>query len=170
MNPLLGRLIHRVRQSHALEHATLHLLARTPRPPRLVGRSDGRGFWLYGDVHTPVVRRAVADALRRLKAGQGEMAVHPRCGTNLAVSALVTGTVVALASAAIGTGATRGCRIRRSFSIGAAALGASAAAQPLGLWVQRRWMTTPDLAEVRIRDIRRQDRGGLIVHRVRIDA
>ena len=85
------RLLRRVRQSHALEHATLHVLSRAPRPPRLVGRSDELGYTLFGDVETSRLRRAAHEALAQLNAGQHDMAVHPRCGTNLVVPALATG-------------------------------------------------------------------------------
>ncbi|MBM3187403.1 MAG: hypothetical protein FJZ90_01625, partial [Chloroflexi bacterium] len=113
MKPWLQAITRRIRQNHALEHATMHLLARTQGPLRLVGRSDWRGFWLYGVVPTEAVRSAAHEALARLHAGEADMAVHARCGTNIVVAALLAGTGVALASAAVRAGSTPSGGFRR---------------------------------------------------------
>src|SRR3989304_53818 len=85
--------------NHAIEHATVPVLAgRCPRRA-VAGRSDSRGFWLYGAVDTDTLRSAVGEAIVRLEQ-EPELAVHPYCGTNLVVNGVVAGLVslVALAS------------------------------------------------------------------------
>lgn len=99
MITILQDIIRRARQHHAIEHATIHVLSeRFPRQP-FSGLSDPLGFTLYGDVDEVFgeenVRRAVGDALLRLQAGETNLAIHPNCGTNLAVTGLLV-TLVAL--------------------------------------------------------------------------
>lgn len=85
-----------VRQVHALEHATVWMLGGTPKSTayrtetrdddRFGGLSTATGFYLYGDVDTAALNHAVHKALHRLVTGEWHLAVHPRCGTNLAVN------------------------------------------------------------------------------------
>lgn len=90
-----------VRQVHALEHATVWVLTEAPRRfgwsvnegeqrDALGGMSTERGFYLYGAVPTPAVEQAATAALQRIVSGEWDLAVHPRCGTNLATGLLLT--------------------------------------------------------------------------------
>lgn len=91
-----------LRQVHALEHATVWVLSSrvkqsqfatmgsAPDNEWLGGMSTDRGFYLYGQVDTAALHRAVQAALRRITAGEWHLAVHPRCGTNLSVGMLLT--------------------------------------------------------------------------------
>jgi Domain of unknown function (DUF6391) len=99
-----------LRQVHALEHATVWMLSTLTRSPSsavaprnllaspmvavdndsLSGMSTDRGFHLYGDVNTQDLSRAVQMALRRITHGESDLAVHPRCGTNLSVGMALT--------------------------------------------------------------------------------
>src|SRR2546430_15379128 len=79
---LFGR---RIRQNHALEHATITILSGMIPDLRVSARSSSNGFIIFGDVDLGLLRRAVDEALRRLQAGEAELAIHPNCGTNLAV-------------------------------------------------------------------------------------
>ena len=90
----LRQLSRRVRQHHAIEHATIHLLSERFNHRRFSGYSDPFGFTLHGAVTEPALRRAVSDALLRLQAGESELARHPNCGTNL----VTTATLVTLAA------------------------------------------------------------------------
>jgi len=81
-------LILETRRNHALEHATLHILARTHRT-NMAGHSNPTGFFLLGDLQLEEIADAATEAMKRLKAGESGLAVHPGCGTNLAVSALL---------------------------------------------------------------------------------
>ena len=83
-------IIRRTRQHHAIEHATLHVLAARFPHRRMAGYSDPGGFTIFCDLPLESVRRGVSDALLQLQSGQADLAIHPNCGTNLAVSAQLT--------------------------------------------------------------------------------
>ncbi|MBP0020690.1 MAG: hypothetical protein J7647_24435 [Cyanobacteria bacterium SBLK] len=88
-----------LRQVHALEHATVWVLSEisdSSAPNSLEvdnttlgGLSTEKGFYLYGDVDYSHLRQAVRQALQRLQAGEWDLAIHPRCGTNVSVSLLL---------------------------------------------------------------------------------
>ena len=90
--------VHRTRQHHAIEHATLHVLAERYPQRTFAGYSDPLGFFVYGDVDSHALRHVVGDALLRLQAGEAHLAIHANCGTVLASTALLT-TVAALLGA-----------------------------------------------------------------------
>lgn len=123
-----------VKQNHALEHATIVLLSRQFPDIRLAGVSFAAGFFVFGDVPPEAILPAAGEALRLLRTTSPEMAIHERCGTNLAVTGVLTG----LAAATV-------ARMRRPFnSLNNVILAATAAiilARPLGLTVQR-YVTT----------------------------
>lgn len=93
-----------LRQVHALEHATVWVLsesesashdttaskARQVDNELLGGLSTERGFYLYGEVNMASLQRAVKVAQNRLTNGECDLAVHPRCGTNVSVGMLLT--------------------------------------------------------------------------------
>ncbi len=93
-----------LRQVHALEHATVWVLGERFGVSRsssattnyqldndtLGGLSTDEGFYLYGQIHLPDLRRAVPIALRRITRGEWDLAVHPRCGTNFSVGMFLT--------------------------------------------------------------------------------
>jgi hypothetical protein len=92
-----------LRQVHALEHATVWVLdeqsvgnQRNSTTNRQVDRdtlgglSTDQGFYLYGKLNLAELRRAVPLALQRLTTGEWDLAVHPRCGTNLSVGMFLT--------------------------------------------------------------------------------
>ncbi|MBD1835171.1 hypothetical protein H6F61_21395 [Cyanobacteria bacterium FACHB-472] len=93
-----------LRQVHALEHATVWVLSdrlnshssrsastfRQMDNDTLGGLSTDQGFYIYGQVNTSDLHRAVRIALQRTTSGEWNLAVHPRCGTNLSVGMLVT--------------------------------------------------------------------------------
>jgi hypothetical protein len=93
-----------LRQVHALEHATVWVLGERGGVPNarysttapqldnntLGGLSTDQGFYLYGQLNVPSLKRAVPIALERLTRGEWDLAVHPRCGTNLSVGMVLT--------------------------------------------------------------------------------
>ena len=83
--------INRIRRNHGLEHATIHVLSEGHKRFSAQGNSDHRGFHLniYGDVTEEEVAAAVAEAHRRLRAGERQLAVHPNCGTVLVTTAVL---------------------------------------------------------------------------------
>ena len=73
--------VRRTRRNHGLEHATIHLL--NAQGYILSGRSSDRGFVILGNVPTEKLESAAHNALRRMRNGEHQLAIHPNCGTNL---------------------------------------------------------------------------------------
>jgi len=163
MNILEIPLIARIRRNHALEHATIHVL--TQRNPRryFVGRTTTGGFYLFGEVETEEVAAAVSEALARLRRGEHDLAVHPRCGTNLATAGLLAGLFSFVAM----SGRSKS-RLAKLPKVLLAATIAVIAAQPLGLALQEYVTTLPEVEGVTVEEITRLQRGQAVAHQVRI--
>jgi hypothetical protein len=151
-----------IRRNHALEHATVHLLSRRGPYGQVMGRTTTDGFYIYGPVETKEVAAAASEALARLRAGEHELAIHPRCGTNLAVAGLLAGLSSFLAWGGKGRRLTKLPRLLLAATI------AVIAAQPLGLLVQERLTTSTDLEEVTIKGVTHQKVGGMVIHKVEL--
>ena len=143
---LFGR---RIRQNHALEHATITILSGVVPDLRISARSNSNGFIIFGDVDLGALRRALDEALRRLQADEAELAIHPNCGTNLAVgvSLMTLGTMLGMTSSHTRT---------RVASAAASSVAGLMAARPIGEFVQKHITTLPDLEGVRVTDIFRR--------------
>jgi hypothetical protein len=150
----------RIRQNHALEHATITILSRMVPNLSVSARSSSDGFIVFGDVDLGLLRRAIDEALARLQAGEAELAIHPNCGTNLAVgvSLITLGTLFGMASNQART---------RIATAAASSFAGWAAARPLGEYVQRHFTTLPDLKGVHVTDITRRKFFGLTLIDVR---
>jgi len=137
-----------VRENHALEHATIVLLSRRFPDARLSGVSFATGFFVFGDVPTEAVQPAAEQALARLRGGEPEMAIHERCGTNLAVAGMLTGLSAMTVS-----------RLRKPYNtlnnVILASTAALVLARPLGLLVQRYVTTRTPGRTMRVRRIKR---------------
>ena len=155
------RLVTAIRQNHALEHATITLLA-SARGPRtvLAGRAGADGFYLYGDVPTEAVADAAGEALARLQKGEVDLAVSPFCGTSLATAGVLAGL-----GAVIAVGSKN--RLQRLPQALTAAFFGVLIAQPLGRLVQKHFTTSADLANLRIEGITRAGWGRWTVHKVK---
>lgn len=139
-----------LRQVHALEHATVWVLSESKniQPATassqnvqidnelLSGLSTDQGFYLYGEVNISDLRRAVVMALHRLTNGEWDLAVHPRCGTNLSVAMLLT------AGLAVGVPLLLPFRpIEQLIGLGLAATTVAEIAPDLGFLAQRHLTT-----------------------------
>jgi hypothetical protein len=156
-------IVNSVRQHHALEHATIHVLSgRHPYVP-LMGRSTHAGFHIYGPFALEEVADAAGEALTRLQQGEAYLAVHPRCGTNMAVTSVMAGT------AAFGAtlGRPRSKLERLPWALMAATV-AALVSRPIADRLQERVTTTPEVDGVYIAGIKRQERGNLVVHKIRV--
>ncbi len=147
------------RRNHALEHATLHMLART-HPGPLAGHSNPSGYFILGDVPTDDLRAAADEAWTRLNAGESGLAIHPGCGTNLATTVVLASTFAWLPLR--GRKSTLGRLAVLPFALLFAVIGFSLS-RPLGLKLQERVTTEADLGDLQITEIRRVRNG---VHRV----
>lgn len=156
--------ISRVRRNHGLEHATLSILAQQyPKTP-LAGRSSSNGFWLLGEVPTEAVQQAVTEALRRLKAGESHLAVHPHCGTNYVVSGTLAGVAGATAMSRVGPRfRDKLDRLPLAATLATLALIAS---QPLASMFQARITTCAEPGNLELVEIIPTRRGGIMTHRV----
>ncbi len=133
------------RRNHALEHGTVTVLQERHGFTRsLAGRSNSRGFHIFGDVSTEELKSAVEEALLRMKRGEAHLAVSPFCGTNIAV----TGTLAALATLTLlGGGRDRVARLPNAVVGG---ILATIAGQPLGRLAQKYFTTSPDVGRLRV--------------------
>jgi hypothetical protein len=137
-----------VRENHALEHATIVLLSKRFPDARLSGVSFASGFFVFGDIPTEAVQPAAEQALARLRGGEPEMAIHERCGTNLAVAGMLTGLSAMTVS-----------RLRKPYNtfnnVILASTAALVLARPLGLLVQRYVTTRTPGHTMHVRRIKR---------------
>lgn len=149
-----------IRQVHALEHATVWVLSEADTSQTagtlknsqvdnesLGGLSTEQGFYLYGQANIASLQRAVQIALQRLTAGEWDLAVHPRCGTNVSVGILLT------AGLAVGIHflLPRGL-IEQLLGLGVAATTAAQLTPQLGILAQR-YITTAIPFNLVIEDI-----------------
>jgi hypothetical protein len=151
-----------VKQNHALEHATIVLLSRKYPEARLSGISFAAGFFVFGELPTEAILPTAEEALQLLRTSQPELAVHERCGTNLAVAGLLTG----LSSMAV-------AKMRRPYStVNNVILASTAAivlARPLGLTVQRYITTQTPNSSMHIIGVKQLTVMGAPAHFVRTD-
>jgi ABC-type hemin transport system substrate-binding protein len=158
---MLGNLVGTVRRNHALEHATIAvLLRRLGHDIRMVGRATKDGYYLYADVPTDLLEESTREALYRLKAGEGHLAVSSLCGTNLAVAGALAG------AASLLTMGGSNNRTEKIPNVVMASMLAVIAAQPVGRMVQRYLTTSPDLSDTEIVAVKPSARGGARFHKV----
>ena len=157
---MLGDLVGSVRRNHSLEHATIAvLLRRLGRDVRMVGRATRDGYYVYADVPTDLLEECTHEALRRLKTGEGHLAVSAFCGTNI----LVAGVLTAIASSVALGDHRRTAKLPNAIL---ASMFAVVAAQPIGRLLQRYITTSPDLSDTEIICVKAGGRGGARFHKV----
>ena len=156
--------VSRIRRNHGLEHATLHILSEQNPKTGMAGHSDAGGFWILGDVSTPDLKLAVEEALKRMRGGEQDLAVHPNCGTNF----VTAGTFAGLAAwiATFGAGHRMRDKIERMPLAASFATLALMFAQPMGLLVQQHVTTSGAPGAMEVVDIIKTRRGRFNAHRV----
>ena len=137
----------RLRQNHALEHATITILQQHDPRARIIARSTSRGFRLYGTARADQVRVAVDEAVCRLGRGERELAITQRCGTTVAVGVLL-GTLGLWLSEFM-----RSPRQKIALGI-ATSLAIAVSSQPVGLLAQRHITTDSRLDGLRVSEVR----------------
>lgn len=169
MQPVLDvPYVRRTRRNHGLEHATIHILSGRVAHLRMAGRSDSRGFVLMGEARTEQIETAARDALRRMRRGEHDLAVHPNCGTNL----VTTGLMVSSAALLGMTGASRRSLWDRLPMVFVLVVVMLLFAPSLGMEIQRTMTTEGDPGDLEIVSITRREArlpfGGapLTLHRV----
>jgi len=165
MNKLIDSpVISRIRRNHGLEHATIHLLSKANPRRMLAGHSDANGFWLIGDVSTDELAETVLEALKRMRNGERELAVHPNCGTNFATYGTFAGI------GAFAAFASAGSKFHHKLErLPLAALFATVAlilSQPIAFRLQRDVTTSGDPQGLSVVKITQTTIGGRTAHRV----
>lgn len=139
-----------LRQVHALEHATVWILSEKPTsvgqktsfsPTRtdnetLGGLSTEKGFYLYGEVSPQKLQQGVMMALQRFREGEWDLAIHPRCGTNVYVALLLTAGLTLSSHLILPKDP-----ISQLFGVGLGMGVASSVAPDVGEWAQK-YLTT----------------------------
>jgi hypothetical protein len=147
------------RRNHALEHATLHMLAHTHKI-NMAGHSNPTGFFIFGELRTEDIRPALNEAYSRLRSGEKGLAIHPGCGTNMVATAFLPGTLAWLPFQGV-----RSTRVRLLLIPIALVLGVVGflLSKPAGTWMQRHVTTEADLGNMQIVDVTLVRKG---VHRI----
>ncbi|GAB4299209.1 MAG: DUF6391 domain-containing protein [Oscillatoriaceae cyanobacterium] len=166
-----------LRQVHALEHATVWVLSasypgesftgsssrRNQDNEGLGGMSTAEGFYLYGRVNSQNLLRSVRIAKERLTSGEWDLAVHPRCGTNLSVGVLLTAGFAFGMSFLLPKGP-----IEQAIGLGIATAAAATVAPDLGSLAQR-YLTTAIPFNLEVEEVTvTQDLWGRPAHFVRV--
>lgn len=160
---LFEGILRRVRQHHAIEHATVTVLFERHGRFRMVGWSDPGGFHIFGDVDADAVHEAAREALARLQSGRRELAITDLCGGNI----LVTAALVAAATL-VATGRRGWREFPAAVSLGTLAV---VTAPLVGRTLQRRVTTEAEVAGLAIASIRELPNPGKMRHyRIRVSA
>jgi hypothetical protein len=154
-----------------LEHATMQVLSKHHSNLRLMGRSSLWGFYIYGDVSTADVLDAAHEGLRRLKAGEKGMAIHPNCGSNYVVAGTIAGLSAFLALGGLSQNRRESFldRLARLPMACATATLGILLSRPLGAALQAHVTTEADVGDMRVDSVTRNQRAGSAVHFVRTD-
>ena len=137
------------RRNHALEHATLHMLARTYKS-NMAGHSNPTGFFLLGNFSTQDIWSNATEALERLRGGESGLAIHAGCGTNMATTALLAGALAWLPLR--GTKSTLWRILLLPIAIAFGVIGYTLS-RPLGPWLQKNITTEATMGALQIIDI-----------------
>ncbi len=147
--------IRRIRRNHGLEHATIHMLSRHMQNLSMAGRATVTGFYLYGNIATEEIERAALEALRRMRAGEHGLAIHPNCGTGLVTAGALTSVAALVGTAGMRQGLRE--KISRLPSVILLSVMSLILAQPLGLAIQRHFTTLGDPGNTEIVSVTRSE-------------
>lgn len=131
-----------LRKNHALEHATVNVLETKYGYNNLSGLAEESGFYINGVVNPADVEAAAREGLLRLQQGESNLVVHKQCGTSLTVANLVSAVVFIFLLLATG-----------SFSLLNMLLAiviANFVGPQLGVWVQKKFTTSAEVANIEI--------------------
>jgi hypothetical protein len=157
-------LISRTRRTHALEHATIHVLNRRFPMLQIAGWSTHRAFYISGAISAADVDAAVTEALLRLRRGESQLAIHPLCGTNLVTAGSLVGLITFLTMLP-GDARSRRQRLPTVLLLSTLAM---VIAQPLGLLVQEHVTTETNVAQTQVTRIDSRPVGQVWVHCVQL--
>lgn len=83
-----------IRRNHAIEHATINVLEKLAgHRLNISGLSRENGFYITGIQNPEMVEQAAIQALGLLKEGDCQLAIHRRCGTDVAIANFISALV-----------------------------------------------------------------------------
>lgn len=156
--------ISRTRRNHGLEHATMHVLSEKFPQIALAGISSPGGFTIIGDITTEDVAEAAIAALKRLRAGQADLAMHENCGTNFVISGIFAGLAAWMGT--LGVGKEFKKKVGRLPLMVLLATSALILTRSLGPFVQKRITTSGDPEGLDLVRVETVVRAGVRMHRV----
>lgn len=136
----------RMRQNHALEHATINVLRQRYRVSGIVGMPAENGFHLRGRVAPETVISATQEAIRRLKRGERQLAWSRACPTSLVATQLLLAVILLVTVLGIW----------REFTVPPvmiALLGAALLGPLLSPYLQRFLLVDPNPGQLQFRDV-----------------
>ncbi len=155
------------RRNHALEHATLKVLATRDPRRMMAGYSHPSGIYILGKVSTEELQEALFEAEKRLRAGEHTLAIHPGCGTNLSVMGMAAGFLAWMGSLRMPK--STGDKFQRLPNMMALATIGVMLAQPLGPWLQEHITTEAELGTLRVSEIARLTRQEPVTHHIKTE-
>lgn len=166
MNKTMNKVnpISRVKRNHGLEHATLHVLGKKFPKMSFGGISSPLGFTIIGGVSTEDVAEAAIEALKRLRAGEANLAMHDNCGTNYAVTGAFVGLFAWLGT--IGSEKKFSKKLERLPLVVLLATLAFIIARPLGPMIQEKLTTSGQPGALELERVETSVRAGLHLHHV----
>ena len=149
-------LILETRRNHAVEHATLHILAKKYKNQNMAGHSNPASFFLFGNFTMQDVQSAVAEAIQRLRAGEHGLAIHPGCGTNLVTTAFLPGLFAWAPFRGVRSSFWRVLLIPVIVAFGVLGFVLS---RPVGTWLQAHVTTEANLGTLQVTEIAQVRKG-----------
>ncbi len=156
--------ISRTRRNHGLEHATMKILNQKFPQVSLGGMSSPHGFTIVGDVTSEDVADAAIEALKRLRAGESDLAQHPNCGTNFAIPGAFAGLAAWLGT--LGSGKSFKQKLERLPLVMVLATVALVLTYPLGPMIQKQFTTSGDPQGLELEQVETIIRAGVKLHLV----
>lgn len=156
--------ISRTRRNHGLEHATLQILNQKYPKLSLAGMSTPQGFTIMGNITSEEVANAAIEALKRLRAGESDLAQHPNCGTNFAVPGAFAGLAAWLGT--LGSGKSFKDKLDRLPLMMVLATTALLLTFPLGPLFQKHVTTAVDPLGLELERVQTSVRAGVKLHSV----
>ena len=152
--------INKIRRNHAVEHATVAVMVEDGLHGLVAGYATSNGFWLFSKAGNQEVMNASKNALARLCHGENNLAVSKNCGTNIALTVIMTDLAFQL---------YRRVTKSKSSDLGPRILIAAASiaiSNPLGLKIQQYFTTLSDVSQVRIIKVNSYKFGKMYLHKV----
>jgi hypothetical protein len=154
----------RIRRNHGLEHATIHVLSKKHPEIPVGGMSSTHGFTIVGDLPTEEVAEAAIEALKKLRAGQKDLAMHPNCGTNFAISGAAAGLAAWVGM--LGADKKISQKLERLPLVIVLATLALVLTRSLGPAIQQNITTSGEPASLDLERVETSVRAGLRLHRI----